>query len=259
MTDDRPLSRRERPQLEVVRDRAATFDVVDLLTALRPCDGTSAGLARRGAPELDARESATAWIVWEGLEALGPVGRQHVLDGWRAHRQDRVGALVTDGGCEVSIGGVPVPGPLRLALLQWLPLARSELAVYEGGIFRDAPARALTLLIRPPTIWPAAEAVAAERLHPRGPRFEPERFQALERHALGRVRSTHLGRLRDAVARIERQLPVAELPVARSTVAAGCAVLAADDQWCKALAARQLARYASSGAVTHEAGTCSEA
>jgi len=253
------FGRRARQRLEVVRDPDVAGDVAALFTAVRPCNGVGAALARSRVPELDPRESATAWIVWEGLEPLGPAGRQRVLDGWRARRHDSVGAQVTDGGCMVRIGGVPVTGELRLALLQWLPLAGSELAVYEGGLFRDAPARAITLLIRPPTIWPAAEAVAAERLHPRGPRFEPERFHALEQHALGRVRSTHLERLRDAVARIERRLPVAGFPVASSTVAAGCAVLAADDEWCTALAARQLARYAASCAVIHEAGTCSAA
>ena len=243
------LGRRERPRLEVVRDRAGAGDVADLFTAMRPCDGAAAALGRRGVAELDPRVSTTAWIISEGLRPLDPAGRQRILDGWRAHRHDRVGALVTDGGCEVSTGGVAVTGALRLALLRWLPLARSELGVYEGGLFRDAPARALTLLVRPPTIWPAGEAVAEERACPPGPRFEPERFEALERHARGRVRSAHLARLRAAVARIEPQLPVAGLPVASAIVAAGCAVLAADDAWCAAIAARQLARYATSRAV----------
>ena len=253
MADERPLVRRGQPRLEVVRDDTVADDVSCLFTARRPCDGASAVPARRGAAELDPGESTTAWIVWEGLEPLGPVGRRRVLDGWRAHRHDRVGAQVTGSGCEVEIGGVPVTGELRLALLRWLPLAGSELAVYEGGLFRDAPVKALTLLIRPPTIWPAAEAVAAARLYPRGPRFEPERFAALERHARGRVRKPHLAQLRDAAGRIEAQLPAAGLPVASSIVAAGCAVLVADDEWCAAIAARQLARYATSEWVAREA------
>jgi len=240
------LERRARPRLEVVRDAAVAGDVAALFTAVRPCDGVGAARARSRALELDARVSATAWIVWEGLELLDPAGRRRVIDGWRAHRHDRVGAQVTDGGCEVSIGGVPVTGELRLALLRWLPLTHSELAVYERGLFRDAPARALTLILRPPTIWPAGDAVTADRLVPGGPRFEPERFRGLEHHASGRVRSAHLARVRAAVARIEQQLPVAGFPVASSTVAAGCAVLAADDEWCSLIAARQLARYAAS-------------
>jgi hypothetical protein len=249
----RSLVRRGRPQLEVVRDDRAAGDVSCLFAARRPCDSASTVLALRGAAELDPRASTTAWIVWEGLEQLGPVGRRRVLDGWRAHRHDRLGAQITGSGCEVEIGGVPVTGELRLALLRWLPLADSELAVYEGGLFRGTPAKALTLLIRPPTIWAAAEAVAAARLYPGGPRFEPERFAALEEHALGRVRKAHVGQLRDAAARIEAQLPAAGLPEASSVVAAGRAVLTADDEWCAAIAARQLARYATSQWVAREA------
>ena len=245
-TDDHDPCRCQQSRPEVVRDPDVAGDVAALFTAVRPCNGVGAALARGRAPELDPRSSPTAWILWEGLKPLDPLGRQRILDGWRTHRHDRAGAQVADGGCEVSIGGVPVTGELRLALLQWLPLARGELAVYEGGLFRDVPARALTLLVRPPTIWPAGDVVAADRLFPGGPRFEPARFQALERHASGQVRSAHLARLRAAVARIERQLPVAGFPVASSTVAAGCAVLAADDEWCAAIAATQLARYAAS-------------
>lgn len=245
--------RRVPPRREVVRDDTAADDVSCLFSARRPCDGASAAPARRSAAELDPGESTTAWILWEGLDPLGPVSRRRVLESWRADRHDRAGVQVTGSGCEVEVGGVPVTGELRLALLRWLPLARSELAVYEGGLFSDAPVKALTLPIRPPTIWPAAEAVAAARLYPRGPRFEPERFAALEEHALGRVRKAHLARLRDAAARIEAQLPGAGLPVASSVVAAGCAVLTADDEWCAAIAARQLARYATSEWVAREA------
>ena len=253
VADERPPGRRGPRRLEVVRDGTVADDVSCLFIARRPCDGASAALARGGAAELDRDASTTAWIVSEGLEPLGPVGRRRVLDRWRAHREDRVGVQVTCSGCEVEIGGVSVTGELRLALLRWLPLAGSELAVYEGGLFRDAPVKALTLLIRPPTIWPAAEAVAAARLYPRGPRFEPERFAALERHARARVREPHLARVRDVAGRIEAQLPAAGLPVASSIVAAGCAVLVADDEWCAAIAARQLARYATSDRVAPEA------
>ena len=254
VADERPLVRRGPPRLEAVRDHTVADDVSCLLTVRRPCDGTSVAPARRGAAGLDPRESTTAWIVWEGLESLGPVGRRRVLDGWREHRHDGVGAQVTGNGCEVEIGGVPVTGKLRLALLRWLPLAGSELAVYEGGLFCDAPVMALTLLVRPPTIWPAAEAVAAARCFPHGPRFEPERFVALERHARGRVRGAHLAQLRDAVGRIEAQLPAARLPTASSVVAAGCAVLMADDEWCTTIAALQLARFATSEWAAREVG-----
>ena len=251
--DERPFVRRGPPWLELVRDDTAADDVSCLFAARRPCDGASIALARRGAAEFDPGESTTAWIASEGLDPLGPVGRRRIINGWRTHRHDRVGAQVTGSGCEVAIGGIPVTGELRLTLLRWLPLGGSELAVYEGGLFRDAPVKALTLLIRPPTIWPAAEAVAAARLFPRGPRFEPERFAALERHARGRVREPHLARLRDAAGRIEAQLPAAGLPRASAVVAAGCAVLVADDEWCAVIATRQLARYATSNWVAREA------
>ena len=69
---------------------------------------------------------------------------------------------------------------------------------------------------------------------------------AIERWARGRTEACHLARLRDAVTRIERQAPMAGFPRASSTVVAGCAVIAADDDWCAAVAARQLARYATS-------------
>lgn len=249
-TDEQQCSRRERPRLEVVPCGVGGLDeAAAMFTSVRPCDRAPAARVRRGAPELDARASATAWIVGEGLRSLDRVGRQRILDGWRAHHHDRVGALVADGGCEVGIGGARVTGALRLALLEWLPLSCTDVAVYEGGLFRGAPANALTLLLRPPTIWPAGEVATAERLYPRGPRFEPERFAALELYARGRAREAHLARLREAARRIEAQLPVTGFPVASATVAVGCAVVAADEEWCTAIAARQLARYATSGLI----------
>ena len=181
------------------------------------------------------------------------MGRRRVLDGWRAHRHDRVGAQVTGSGCEVEIGGVPVTGELRLALLRWLPLAGSELAVYEGGLFRDAPVKALTLLIRPPTIWPAAEAVAAARLFPAARGSSPSGSpHSSGMRVVASGRRTSRG-CETPPRRIEAQLPAAGLPVASAVVAAGCAVLTADDEWCAAIAARQLARYATSEWVAREA------
>ncbi len=253
-TDDALRLRPRRPPREIAPGGASgADDIAGLFTAVRPCDCRGTVLARRAAPELDARASATAWIVSEGLQPLDQADRQRVLDGWRAHRDVCEGMRITDGGCEVRIGGATVTGTVRAALLEWLPLSPTDLVVAERGLWRDAPAKALTLLVRPPTIWPAHEAVTADRLFPRGPQFEPERFAALERHALGRVGESHLSLLRKAAGRIERQLPAAGLPVASSIVAAGCAVLMADDEWCTALAARQLARYATSEWVVREA------
>ena len=134
----------------------------------------------------------------------------------------------------------------RAALLEWLPLSRTDLAVFEGGLFADDPAGALALLVRPPTIWSFEDAVVVDGLFPRRERFEPERFDAIASLAGRCVGDDHLARVRRAVARIERQLPVDGLPCASATVAAGCAVIAADDDRCTELAAQQLARYASS-------------
>lgn len=253
-TVEQQSSRRERRHLEVVPEPYAADDVAALFTAVRPCDGAGVALARRGATQFDARASVTAWILSDGLRRLAAADRERVLDSWRSRPREDVGVLVTDGGCAVGIGGVEVRGPLRLALLRWLPLAGAELAVYESGLFRDTPADALTLLLRPPTIWSMVEAAAAERLRPRSAWFEPERFEHLERHAHGCVRRTHLARLREAARRIERQLPVAGLPVASATVAAGWAVLETDDAVCRSIAARQLARYAASAWVARETG-----
>ena len=137
----------------------------------------------------------------------------------------------------------------RAALLEWLPLTDRELAVYEGGLFGDAPIHAIALLVRPPTIWALDEAIDAERLFPRGPRFVPERFAAIEHHAYGRIRAEHLARLRRAVDRIVAQLPTAGLSVASATIACGCELVADDDPRARAVVARQLARYASSALV----------
>ena len=153
----------------------------------------------------------------------------------------------------MRIGDSVVTGAVRVALLDWLPLSRTDLAVYETGLFRDAPANVLTLLVRPPTIWSIDEALVADSLFPRGKQFEPVRFEALERHARRRVGSEHLARLREAAAKVGKQLPVERFPGASVTAAAGCAVIARDDEWCSAIAARQLARYVTSSLINREA------
>jgi hypothetical protein len=202
-------------------------------------------LARRRALGFHVRASATAWLIGAGLEALDPDRRRNVLDGWNAYH-DHGPRLVGDGGCDIRLGRSGVESGERAALLDWLPLTDRELAVYDGGLFEDAPIHAVALLVRPPTIWALHEALEAERLFPRGARFEPVRFAAVECHACGRIRPEHLARLRRVVARIATQLPMAGLPVASATVASGCALVAADDAHARAVVARQLARYASS-------------
>ena len=141
-----------------------------------------------------------------------------------------VSPLVVDGGCDVRLRGSDHTEDVRVALLEWLPIAWTELVVYESGLFRDDPARSLALLVRPPTIWSIREAVIATRLHCRAGRFEPEQFAALVRHAGSRLGSVHLARLRDVAARIGRQVPVEGLPCASATVVAGCAAISSDDE-----------------------------
>jgi hypothetical protein len=213
-------------------------------------------LARRRALAFDARASVTAWLIGAGLDALDSRRRRSVIEAWNAYR-DHGPRLVGDGGCDVRLGRDAVGPAERAALLAWLPLTQRELAVYEGGLFEDTPAHAVALTVRPPTIWLLDEAIDAERLFPRRASFAPERFAAIERHAYERIRAEHVIRLGRALARIAAQLPVAELPVASATVAAGCALVASDHARARAVVARQLARYASSalvGACAREPG-----
>ena len=115
-------------------------------------------LGRRRTLGFDARASVTAWLIGAGLEALDPDRRQNVIEGWNAYR-DHGPRLVGDGGCDVRLGRGGVGARERAALLEWLPLTDRELAVYEGGLFEDAPTHAIALLVRPPTIWAFDEAI----------------------------------------------------------------------------------------------------
>ena len=226
-------------------------EVAALFPPVRRCDLAVTRPARNRAPAFDARSSATAWIVAEGLARLDAAGRERVLAGWRGRHPGRGAGLVVDGGCDVRVGRVRLGAAAREALLHWLPVSRLELALLEGGLFADDPAGAIALLVRPPTVWPLEEALDAELRFPRERRFAPERFAAIEEYARGRVESAHLSRLRAAVARLEEQLPVPGLGPASATVAAGCGSIVTDDARCRAVAARQLARYASSSSIAN--------
>lgn len=230
------------------------FDDLAAVFPSRRLGAAATALTRRRALGFDARASATAWLIGEGLEPLDDDQRRAVIQGWNAYR-DHGPRLVGDGGCDVRLGRSAVEMTELAALLAWLPLTHRELAVFEGGLFADAPARAIALLVRPPTIWPLEEALLAERRIPRGPRFSPERFAAVERHAYDRIGVEQLTRLREAVARIAAQLPVGELTVASETIARGCALVAGDEAREIAVVARQLARYASSALVEIHART----
>jgi hypothetical protein len=180
----------------------------------------------------------------------GSVGRDEVGTLVPTRRRTDEGAgLVVDDGCDVRVDGVMLGAADRAALLRWLPLAPLELALFEHGLFADEPWKALALLLRPPTIWSFDEARTAGWELPRGAGFEPARRAALERSAAGLVTPAHLRRVRDGAGRISSQLPAAPFPIASRTVAAGCAAVATDDDFCAAVAATQLARFASSSVV----------
>jgi hypothetical protein len=223
--------------------------VDSVLTAPLRVGGCPPVRARRSGGAFDARASATTWIVARGLIACGAKRRSHIVRRWRAQCDDGSRSLVTDNGCSVRIGRDAAVDPVRCALLEWLPLTHLDLAIYDGGLFREAPADSLSLLIRPPTVWSLADAVAAARLLSSGFGFEPEQFDAIERYAGSLLRPVHLDRVRRAAQRIEAQLPNLELPTASTIVAAGCGRIAVDDLPCRAVAARQLARYATSMVV----------
>ena len=157
--------------------RQEPFDDLALVFPSRRLGCTAVtALAGRRSRGFEARASATAWLIGEGLEALDPDRRRDVRQGWSDYR-DHGPRLVGDGGCDVRLGRAAVGPTERAALLAWLPLTERELAVYEGGLFEDAPAHAIALLLRPPTIWPSTRRCYAERLFPRGalrgPRASP--------------------------------------------------------------------------------------
>ena len=253
------------PPRRVVRRAGLQLDafaeangIAALFATGRPCDGVCASAARNSVRRFDASASATTWILEKGLKLLGARERRRIVESWSVLQSSGRPSLIIDGGCDVRIGDTVVTGAVRVALLAWARLSGNDLAVYEAGLFRDAPANALTLLVRPPTIWSIEEALIADRRFPRSPRFEPARFDALERYARGHLRSEHLESLRGAVARVAMQLPVERFPAASGTVAAGCALIARDDEWCAVIAARQFARYATSALVNRETRACEQ-
>jgi hypothetical protein len=148
--------------------------------------------------------------------------------------------LVVDGGCDVRAGYLPVDHATRVALLLWLPLSTGELAALEDGLDVEAPADAVSLLLRPPTIWSLADALCLRRTF-------PDSSRAAHR-TRARVAARHRRRVRAGAHRIEAQLPFAGQPRASAVVAAGCRALERDAA-CADVAARQLVRFAASDLV----------
>ena len=216
----------------------------EILPLARRGDDLRSVLPRRSLSVLDPHASATAFLLARALSRLDAVEQRRIVDGWRTHRCESDAPLVTDEGCDVRVARSSVGERARIALLAWLPLVPAELAVFEGGLLRESPAEAVSLLLRPPLIWSLHETLLAGARVRRRAHFDPGSFAVLERGSRDRVRPRHRHRLRRALERIEAQLPVAGLPIASSTVAAGCAAIAGDDEVCSEIAARQLARYA---------------
>lgn len=223
-------------------------DLTGLFPAARPFSGAAAATARRRSPRFDGADT-TGWVLEEGLKRLDRADKNATIERWFRPDPGNATPLVIDNGCDVRIGRNLATGRLRLALLRWLPFSATDIAVLDDGLFADAPADALALVVRPPTIWSLREAVRVARLVPHVPGRERVRFEALERHATLTVRPRHLESLRSAMRRIEAQLPLLDHPVASRTLTAGCEAIAAENWCCRAITARQLARYATSGYV----------
>jgi len=143
-------------------------------------------------------------------------------------------SLVVDQGCDVRAGHVRLEPAAVLALLAWLPLTHGDLAPVEARAELLDPVAALALVLRPPTIWSAREAVAFRGLAPEG------------RRECDLVTALHSRRLRRAAAGIALQLPLSGLPRASELVAQGCAIVMRDAAACANAAAVQLVRYATS-------------
>ncbi len=175
-------------------------------------------------------------------------------DDRRERRLGSVRPLVGDGGCDVRLRSGPDADLVRVALLEWLPLSPAELApeARRGG--EALSTSCLASLVRPPTVWPLVEAVAAIRLLGGEEPLERVPLAWLVGHARGRVEAVHLTRVRRRAARIAAQLPLEELPCASVAVGSACALIEADDEECASIAAHALARYALSRLVAREAG-----
>jgi hypothetical protein len=143
-------------------------------------------------------------------------------------------SLVVDHGCDVRIGHWRLEPTAVLALLAWLPVGPGDLAPIEARAEELDALAALALVLRPPTIWTASEALGV-----RGHAFRARRI----------VTRLHCRRLRRTAARIASQLPVPGLERASELVEEGCAIVVRDAEACADVAAAQLDRYATSDLI----------
>ena len=188
----------------------------------RACETRSTG---------SARESSTAGV---------PIS----TTAW-ARSSRTVAARSTSTGARFTGGAAPRPPPVAAALVHGPRRVRGR------AVARHASERAH--VARPPAHDLAGHRGGPRRVCSRAARVSSPsgswRSSGMRVGVFGNASRT----ARDAARRIEAQLPVAGFPAASATVAVGCAVVAADDEWCTAIAARQLARYAASDRVAREA------
>jgi hypothetical protein len=163
---------------------AEANDIAALFPGVRPHDDVFLRYAERVALSLDGHGPLVPIrIVEEGLALLDHAEQRRIVDSWSDPYPDRWAAMLADGGSEALIRRAVVAGAVRVAILERRPVSREALAVFEGGLFSNLPANALTLLVPSQAIWSIDEATAADCIVPGGPQFEPARFDALERYA----------------------------------------------------------------------------
>lgn len=238
----RQARRRQHDELYAL---AEAHDLAALFPALRPRDAVLEAYAKHVAAELHPDQpEIPVDAVEEGVSIVSESEWRRLIDSWATSYPDRWDAIVRLVRDARAVERAAVAGAVRVTILELRPLPAAAFAPLEGGVFRQLPANALTLLVPPPAVWSMDEACAALLLLPRTVRFDPAWFDAVERHAEGCVGPEHVGRLRRAGDRLADQLPVAGMPRASTTVAEGIAVISSDDGWAAAIAARLLALYA---------------
>ena len=172
-----------------------------------------------------------------------PTGGRRSCRRWSAYR-DHGPRLVGDGGCDVRLGRGGgrhggAGGAARVAAAHG-PRARPST---RAGCSRTRPPMRSRCSCGRRRSGPSTRRSQAERLFPRGRRFEPDRFAAIERHAL-----------RADTRRAPGPAPPRRRPDRGAAAGgrrsrsrarpspSGCALVAADDGRGRAVVARQLAR-----------------
>ena len=106
--------------------------------------------------------------------ARGPRSRAAagVIEGWSAYRDHGPGSSV-DGGCDVRLGRVVVGAGAGLRCSRGCRSRSSSWPSTRAGCSTDDPARAIALLLRPPTIWSLERGAPGRAAVPRGRASRP--------------------------------------------------------------------------------------